>query len=78
MYYPKSIRINNRYRGPIESDKLNLFYKYLLDDINTLKEAYNDLEEQSNEIDNIVKNNLYDQNKESINNIRDFIKECEC
>lgn len=77
MIYPKSVSVNHRYRGPIESEKLNIFYNLLFDDLNTLKETYDKLETLCNEIDNSVKTSSYMANKAQINKIKDFLKECD-
>lgn len=77
MIYPKSVNTNHRYRGPIESEKLNIFYGLLFDDLKTLKETYDKLEILCNEIDDSVKTSSYIANKPQINKIKDFLKECD-
>ena len=75
-HYPIATINNNRYRGPIETIKINNFYEDVESNINHLKKIYDDLEDRTLYIDNIIKTRKYYTVTDNINNIIDFINNC--
>jgi hypothetical protein len=52
LKYPEASFVNHRFRGPMESDKLNNYAFFLKENLNELFGIYNDLENQYKTITN--------------------------
>lgn len=77
MHYPIGTKRNNRYRGPIESDKQNAFYMEAYKNLDYIKNVFDNLEIKTKEIDNNIKCKSYYSIEGNINRIRDFLKDVE-
>lgn len=72
-HYPIATKNNNRYRGPVETNKINIFYDDIEYNINYLKNLFEILKEKTIKIDNNIKTRKSD-NTNSLIKIHDFIE----
>lgn len=74
MLFPKGNRYNFRYRGPKESKKMYDFYSDISTNIDTLKTAFNDIENKFQAIQNSTLDINYNDSKYKINSLFDKVE----